>query len=116
MVVAPVAPVASGSASATAQAALPAPRPQPAQTVAGFQGQCDAALAHDTRERLPALSVPTVVVHGALDQLSPLANGEELAWLIPGAELVVLPEVGHAVNIEAQRAVNQALRTSWRRS
>jgi 3-oxoadipate enol-lactonase len=98
------------------RAALKFAQTQPAQTVDGFQGQCDAALTHDTRERLPGLAVPTVVVHGALDQLSPLANGEELARLIPGAELVVLQNVGHAVNIEAQRAVNQALRHGWRRS
>jgi 3-oxoadipate enol-lactonase len=98
------------------RAALKFAHTQAPQTIAGFQGQCDAALAHDTRDRLPALAVPTVVVHGALDQLSPLANGEELAKLIPGAELVVLQNVGHAVNIEAQRAVNQALRHRWGRS
>ena len=33
--------------------------------------------------------MPAVVIHGAIDQLSPLANGEELARLIPGAQLVV---------------------------
>ena len=89
---------------------------QPAQSVNGFQGQCDAALSHDTRARLPQLNLPTLVLHGALDQLSPLANGHELARLIRDAELVVLPDIGHAVNIEAQRAVNQALRGLWRRS
>jgi pimeloyl-ACP methyl ester carboxylesterase len=75
----------------------------------------DAALAHDARDRLQRLRVPALVVHGALDQLAPLACGEELARLIPGAELLVLPEIGHAVNVEAQRAVNDALRALWRR-
>jgi pimeloyl-ACP methyl ester carboxylesterase len=56
-----------------------------------------------------------MVIHGALDQLSPVANGEELARLIPGAELLVLPDAGHAVNLEAQRAVNTALRKLWNR-
>jgi pimeloyl-ACP methyl ester carboxylesterase len=56
------------------------------------------------------------VIHGAVDQLSPLPCGEELAQLIPGAKLFVLPEVGHAVNLEGQRAVNSALRTHWQRS
>jgi pimeloyl-ACP methyl ester carboxylesterase len=60
------------------------------------------------------VKAPTLVIHGALDQLSPLTNGEELARLIPGAELVVL-DTGHAVNIEAQRAVNTALRQLWSR-
>lgn len=88
---------------------------QPPQTPQGFAGQVDAALAHDTRDRLSAVKTPTIVVHGALDQLSPLSNGEELARLIPGAELLVLQDVGHAVNIEAQRSVNNALRTLWTR-
>jgi pimeloyl-ACP methyl ester carboxylesterase len=98
------------------RAALKFASTQPAQTANGFQGQCDAALSHDTRQRLPDLRLPTLVVHGAIDQLSPVANGHELSQLIPSAELVVLPDIGHAVNIEAQRAVNQALRTLWRRS
>jgi pimeloyl-ACP methyl ester carboxylesterase len=98
------------------RAALKFAETQPPQSANGFQGQCDAALGHDTRARLPALRVPALVVHGALDQLSPLTNGHELSQLIPDAELIVLPDVGHAVNIEAQRAVNQALRSLWRRS
>jgi len=101
---------------ANIRAALKFAGTQPAQSVNGFQGQCDAALSHDTRARLPQLNLPTLVLHGALDQLSPLANGHELARLIRDAELVVLPDIGHAVNIEAQRAVNQALRGLWRRS
>ena len=88
---------------------------QPLQPVAGFLGQVDAALAHDARERLPGLRVPALVVHGALDQLAPLAAGEELARLVPGAELHVVPNVGHAVNLEGQRAVNESLRSLWKR-
>jgi 3-oxoadipate enol-lactonase len=101
---------------ANVRAALRFAATQPLQTVAGFLGQVDAALAHDARERLPQLRVPTLVIHGAADQLSPLPCGEELAQLIPGAQLFVLPEVGHAVNLEGQRAVNSALRTHWQRS
>lgn len=97
------------------RAALKFARTPPPQSAAGFIGQVDAALSHDARDRLPGLQVPTLVVHGALDQLAPLAGGEELARLIPGAELLVLPDVGHAVNVEAQRAVNGALRALWRR-
>jgi pimeloyl-ACP methyl ester carboxylesterase len=100
---------------ANVRAALRFARTQPLQTVQGFQGQVDAALAHDTRERLPGLRVPALVIHGALDQLSPVANAEELARLIPGAELMVIPDVGHAANLEAQRVVNTTLRKLWTR-
>ena len=100
---------------ANVRAALRFAATQPQQTPQGFAGQVDAALSHDTRERLPQLRVPTLVVHGELDQLSARANGEELARLIPGAELRILPEVGHAVNLEGQRLVNPALRALWKR-
>ena len=101
---------------AAVRAALRFAGSQPFQSVQGFQGQIDAALAHDAVGRLPRLSVPTLIAHGALDQLAPLAGAEEMARLIPGAQLLVLPEVGHAVNLEGQRAVNSALRALWSRA
>ena len=55
--------------------------------------------------------VPALVIHGAVDQMASPEGAEELARLIPGAELLVVPEVGHAVNLEGQRAVNPALRS-----
>ena len=100
---------------ANVRAALRFASAQPAQPAQGFVGQVDAALSHDARDRLGQVTAPTVVIHGALDQLSPKENGEELARLIPGAELVVLADVGHAVNLEGQRAVNGALRALWKR-
>jgi pimeloyl-ACP methyl ester carboxylesterase len=98
------------------RAALRFAREQPPQSVAGFLGQVDAALSFDSRPQLPTLAVATLIVHGSQDQLSPPSNGEELARLIPGAELLSVPEAGHAVNLEAQRQVNQALRSHWKRS
>jgi 3-oxoadipate enol-lactonase len=100
---------------ANVRAALRFAASQPPQPPQGFVGQVDAALSHDARDRLPRVNIPTVVIHGALDQLSPKENGEELARLIPSAELLVIPEVGHAVNLEGQRAVNGALRALWKR-
>jgi pimeloyl-ACP methyl ester carboxylesterase len=96
------------------RAALRFAATQPLQPVQGFVGQLEAALAHDATGRLGSLRVPTLIVHGALDQLAPSAGAEELARLIPGAQLLILPDVGHAVNLEGQRAVNAALRAFWR--
>ena len=100
---------------ANVRAALRFAVAQPPQPAQGFVGQVDAALSHDARERLAGVKAPTLVIHGALDQLSAKENGEELARLIPGAELLILPDVGHAVNLEGQRAVNGALRALWKR-
>jgi 3-oxoadipate enol-lactonase len=98
------------------RAALKFAAAQPLQSLAGFRGQVDAALSHDTRARLGEIRAPTLVVHGALDQLAPLEGGRELAQLIPGAEILELPEAGHAVNLEAQRPLHAALRALWARS
>lgn len=43
---------------------------------------------------LPSLKVPTLVLHGADDPCLPLAHGQALAQLIPGARLTVL-DMGH---------------------
>jgi pimeloyl-ACP methyl ester carboxylesterase len=47
------------------------------------------------RERLGALDVPTLVVHGTEDPLFPRAHGVALAREIPGAELLTLEGSGH---------------------
>ena len=64
-------------------------------------------------DRLPSLDVPTLVVHGELDALVPLANGELIAKTIPGAELVVVPGSGHLLNLEDPDTVNARLRRQW---
>lgn len=101
---------------ANVRAALRFASTQPRQSVQGFQGQVDAALAHDTRARLKDLKIPTAVIHGREDQLAPLAGAEELAQMIPGAQLTVLEQVGHAANLEGQRQVHAALRALWQRT
>lgn len=49
----------------------------------------------DRTERLGKLKVPAVVLHGADDPLVPLRGGEATAAAIPGAELRVIPGMGH---------------------
>lgn len=51
--------------------------------------------------RCARISVPTVVVHGTRDPLMPVGNGMRLARLIPHAQYVELPGVGHLVAHEA---------------
>jgi len=57
--------------------------------------QLQAITAHDTSARLPALSIPTLVVHGTVDRVLGYPNGPLIASLIPGARLETLEEVGH---------------------
>lgn len=67
--------------------------PAPARFI---QLQAQAIAGHDTSDRLPDVSAPTLVVHGEVDRLLPAANGRLIARLIPGAAHVALPGVGHA--------------------
>lgn len=48
-----------------------------------------------THDRLGAIDVPALVIHGDLDQLIPPANGRILAEAIPGARLVMLSGAAH---------------------
>ena len=49
----------------------------------------------DIRHVLPAVRVPTLVLHGADDEFVPLEAARYLAGRIPGARYVELPGVGH---------------------
>ena len=53
--------------------------------------RCDG----DRTARLSKLKIPAVVLHGADDPLVRLAGGEATAAAIPGAELRVIPGMGH---------------------
>jgi pimeloyl-ACP methyl ester carboxylesterase len=77
-------------------------------TPAGYLGQLQAAAAHDVWNELPALQVPTLVVHGAADILIPPQNGRLIAARIPGAELCLIPDAGHMLQADAGDTVRQA--------
>lgn len=49
----------------------------------------------DRGETLPTLKVPTLVIHGRADTLITPSGGERTAELIPGANLLMLHDMGH---------------------
>jgi pimeloyl-ACP methyl ester carboxylesterase len=59
--------------------------------------------------RYRSLLMPTLVIWGARDAVTPLAQGRHLAGLIPGARLEVLPTAGHIPAIEAGKQFDAAL-------
>ena len=76
----------------------------------GFERQLEAIAARaDSRPSLPAISVPTLVLVGSHDHLTPPDRSEEIAQAVPGARLAVIPECGHASTLEQPEAVNGAL-------
>lgn len=64
----------------------------------------------DNRPHLTAIRCPTLVLCGRQDQLTPLEWSEEIAALIPGAQLAVIENCGHLSTMERVWEVNVALR------
>lgn len=63
---------------------------------AGFARQLSAIVAAPSRlERLAAVSVPALVIHGKDDILVPVDNGRKVAAAIPGARLIEIEGMGH---------------------
>jgi pimeloyl-ACP methyl ester carboxylesterase len=70
----------------------------------------------DSRPMLPGITVPTIVVCGRDDRLTPPSRAEEMAAAIPGADLLVVAGAGHLAPMERPYAVTRALRGWLQRS
>jgi 3-oxoadipate enol-lactonase len=57
--------------------------------------QMQAIAGHDTSTRLGDVSTPTLVIHGTVDQMLPVANGHMIAGLIADSRLEIFEDVGH---------------------
>jgi pimeloyl-ACP methyl ester carboxylesterase len=63
----------------------------------------------DSRPHLADIKVPTLVLVGDRDPLTPPERAQEITDAIPGARLVVIPDCGHASTLEQPEAVSAAL-------
>ncbi len=64
----------------------------------GVARQMRAVIADGSRvERLHALKVPALVIHGADDPLIPVAAGRDTAAAVPGARLEIVAGMGHNI-------------------
>src|SRR5207244_12228913 len=62
-----------------------------------------------TIDRLGALAMPVLVIHGETDRLVPPENGRIIARAIPQAELVMLPNASHIFFTDQPEASKRAL-------
>lgn len=76
--------------------------PSTPEQIAVVVEQWDADLGHDTLDRLPGITTPTLVVAGEQDLLTPHWHGRQVADAIPGArfELFTGPGSSHSVHVE----------------
>ena len=66
----------------------------------GYALACEAIGRMDLRPDISRITAPTLVLAGREDPATPVAMAEEIAGLIEGAELVVLPRAAHLLATE----------------
>ncbi|MBA2524410.1 MAG: alpha/beta hydrolase [Pyrinomonadaceae bacterium] len=67
----------------------------------GFRLMARSSAQVDTRDLLPKISVPTLLIWGDGDVRLPMNVAYRIHDAIPGAKLAVIPGVGHLSNFEA---------------
>ncbi|HEY7454335.1 MAG TPA: alpha/beta hydrolase [Thermoleophilaceae bacterium] len=82
------------------------PHPQPPEA---FGRQLSACGRHETRDRLGTLTMPTHVIGAERDILVPIWKSEEIASLVPGAKLTVLPQAPHGTSLERAEEFNSTV-------
>jgi len=74
-----------------------------------LRGDFLACDVFDVRERLGEIRVPTLILVGSDDQMTPVAFSNYMAENIPGAQLWMIENAGHMLMLEKPRQVSQAL-------
>ena len=74
-----------------------------------FERQIKSNIVHDTRGRLNGITVPTLILVGKDDELTPIRMSEEIKSEIPNAKLLVLEEGGHGLYWEVPDLFNKAV-------
>jgi 3-oxoadipate enol-lactonase len=95
-----------------AQPADPQVRSEVVETMARIDAQAyriaaEAVWLADQRDRAAAIRVPTLVICGAEDKVTPPALSRELAGLIPGARYAEIANAGHLTNLEQPDEFNR---------
>ncbi|GAB2737454.1 alpha/beta hydrolase [Salinifilum aidingensis] len=76
----------------------------------GYRNAARAMAATDHSDQLAAITTPTLVVVGAEDVVTGVAESRALAGGVPGARFEVVPGAGHAANQERPDEFNAAVR------
>jgi pimeloyl-ACP methyl ester carboxylesterase len=76
----------------------------------GFRLMSMSSAEADTRDLLPTIDVPTLLLWGDDDRRSPTHVADQFRAAIPGAELAVITRAGHMSNMEQPDAFNACVR------
>ena len=75
----------------------------------GFLGQLSGIVLWSSYLRLPAIRVPTLVIHGDRDLLVPAQNGRVVAARIPGAEFRLIQNAAHMLTTDQPQVCEDLL-------
>lgn len=70
----------------------------------------------DRTDELRSLRVPTLVVHGLADRMVHVSGGRATAQAVPGAELLLIPGMGHDLPPELDDTICDAIERTTRRA
>ena len=84
------------------------------QATEDLQAFLDAFLDHDTTERLPQITAPTLVLAGGIDPTARPELGRFVADAIPGARFEVMEEEAHQPFQEVPEEWNARVDAFWR--
>jgi pimeloyl-ACP methyl ester carboxylesterase len=76
---------------------------------AAFERQLNANIRHDTRTRLREIKIPTLILVGKDDELTPPIMAEELSSEIPDSKLTIFEQGGHGVYWEVPDLFNDTV-------
>ena len=85
------------------------------QPADAFRRQSLAGQEHDALAQLHTIRAPTMVMVGEDDILTPRKFADEMVRLIPNAELILLPRLGHAFYEERPEVFNNGALGFWTR-
>jgi 3-oxoadipate enol-lactonase len=79
-------------------------------SVDSIVGASEAMIARaDSTPLLPTIDVPTLIICGEEDVLTPPKESRAMHAAIPGSRLEIIPSAGHVSNVERPAAFNQVL-------
>jgi pimeloyl-ACP methyl ester carboxylesterase len=84
------------------------------QKTEDFQRYLAAIAVHDTTERLPRITTPTLVIASGRDSTARPELGRAVADLIPGARFEVMAQEAHQPFQEVPDEWNKLVDTFWR--
>jgi pimeloyl-ACP methyl ester carboxylesterase len=72
------------------------------RTIRGTMGHC-------VREQLARVTQPTLLISGREDRIVDPVEAEDAARLLPRGQFLLIPECGHAPQVEKPRLINHTV-------